>query len=67
MRTFNLSDNSDGNCQAVLGFAPGNENMEGQAFKFRLFGVQIGSAWVLQYLCAYPIDKTHDFYKRFEV
>lgn len=66
-RSFNLTNNSDGNCQVTLGFLPGNENLEGQGFKFRLFGVQIGSSWVLQYLCAYPIDHTNDFYKRFEV
>ncbi len=62
-----FTDNSDQNCQMFVATELGNGNMEGQGIKFRITGKQLGSSWVLQYVAAYPADRTFDFLKTFEV
>jgi len=51
--TITLVDNSDGNFQLYHPLTIGNDNMEGQAIKFKLSGIHIGNEWTLQYVDSY--------------
>lgn len=64
--TITLADNSDGNCQRLLPLPPGDQNFEGQGISLTFSGIQIASAWVLQYLHLYAQYKDGMQMKLFE-
>jgi len=48
-----ILNNSDNNFQVLHPLAVGNQNLEGQALKFTLSGIQGAGGWMIQYLEAY--------------
>jgi len=51
--SLTITNNSDNNCQIYHPMSIGNQNIEGQAIRYSLSGIQYGSEWVLQYLEAH--------------